>query len=85
MCPQQEVLITAKAEAVRWQKDYEDLKRSSEKFRETQRLSNEQLQQLHEHVEVRDILRPRERLICEFLVYRKKFRNYTNYCKHVRA
>lgn len=56
MCPQQEALITAKAEAVRWQKDYEDLKRSSEKFRETQRLSNEQLQQLHEHVEVRNIL-----------------------------
>lgn len=53
MCSRQEALVTANAEAVRWQKVYEELKRSSEQFREHQRLSN---QQLHEHVEVWNIL-----------------------------
>lgn len=53
VCPHQEALITAEKEAVRWQNLYEDIKKSSEQFREDQRLSNEQLQQLHEHLEVR--------------------------------
>lgn len=50
---QQEALITAKAEARRWQSLYEELKLSSAQLKENQHLSNEQLQQLHSQVEVR--------------------------------
>lgn len=70
MCSYQEALITANAETVRWQKVYEELKRSFEQLRENQRLSNQQLQQLQEHMEVRNILWPCERLISQVLVYR---------------
>lgn len=48
----QESLITAKAEALKWQSLYEELKLSSGQLRENQHLSNEQLQQLHSQVEV---------------------------------
>ncbi|KAM9350640.1 uncharacterized protein traf3ip3 isoform 1-T2 [Symphorus nematophorus] len=48
----QEALITAKAEALRWQSLYEELKLSSGQLRENQLLSNEQLQQLHSQVEL---------------------------------
>lgn len=48
----QEALITAKAEALRWQSLYEELKLSSGHLRESQHLSNEQLQQLHSQVEL---------------------------------
>ena len=48
----QEALITTKAEALRWQSLYEELKLSSGQLRENQLLSNEQLQQLHSQVEV---------------------------------
>lgn len=48
----QEALITSKAEALRWQNLYEELKLNSEQLREKQQLSNEQLQQLHSQVEV---------------------------------
>ena len=56
VCPHQEALSTAKTEAVRWQNLYEELKKSSEQLKENQRLSNEQLQQLLGHVEVRNVL-----------------------------
>ncbi|XP_071332099.1 TRAF3-interacting JNK-activating modulator isoform X2 [Trachinotus anak] len=45
-------LITAKAEALKWQSLYEELKLSSGQLRENQHLSNEQLQQLHSQVEL---------------------------------
>ncbi|XP_070766540.1 TRAF3-interacting JNK-activating modulator [Enoplosus armatus] len=48
----QEALITAKAEALRWQSLYEELKLSSGQLRESQHFSNEQLQQLHNQVEL---------------------------------
>ncbi|KAL6119781.1 traf3ip3 [Pungitius sinensis] len=48
----QEALITAKAEALRWQSIYEDLQRSCEKLRENQCLTIEQLQQLHSQVQL---------------------------------
>uniref|UniRef100_A0A4W6CHL4 TRAF3 interacting protein 3 n=1 Tax=Lates calcarifer TaxID=8187 RepID=A0A4W6CHL4_LATCA len=48
----QESLITAKAEALKWQSLYEELKLSSGQLRENQHLSNEQLQQLHSQVEL---------------------------------
>ncbi|XP_044068828.1 TRAF3-interacting JNK-activating modulator [Siniperca chuatsi] len=48
----QEALITAKAEALRWQSVYEELKLSSGQLRENQHLTNEQLQQLHSQVEL---------------------------------
>ncbi|XP_031142420.1 TRAF3-interacting JNK-activating modulator [Sander lucioperca] len=48
----QEALITAKAEAQRWQSLFEQLKLSSGQLRENQHLSNDQLQQLHSHVEL---------------------------------
>ncbi|XP_049436914.1 TRAF3-interacting JNK-activating modulator [Epinephelus fuscoguttatus] len=48
----QEALITAKAEARRWQSLYEELKLSSAQLKENQHLSNEQLQQLHSQVEL---------------------------------
>lgn len=51
--PHQEALITAKAEAQRWQSLCEELKLNSGQLRENQHLSNEQLQQLHSQVEVR--------------------------------
>lgn len=54
----QEALITAKAEALKWQSLHEELKLSSGKLRESQHLSNEQLQQLHSQVE---LCRARER------------------------
>lgn len=47
------MLITAKAEGLRWQSLYEELKLSSGQLRENQHLSNEQLQQLHSQVEVK--------------------------------
>lgn len=48
----QKALGTAKAEALRWQSLYEELKLSSVQLRENQYLSNEQLQQLHSQVEL---------------------------------
>uniref|UniRef100_A0A3B4FDE9 TRAF3 interacting protein 3 n=1 Tax=Pundamilia nyererei TaxID=303518 RepID=A0A3B4FDE9_9CICH len=48
---QQEALITAKAEALKWQSLHEELKLSSGKLRESHHLSNEQLQQLHSQCE----------------------------------
>ncbi|XP_040915810.1 TRAF3-interacting JNK-activating modulator [Toxotes jaculatrix] len=48
----QESLITAKAEALKWQSLHEELKLSSGQLRENQNLSNEQLQQLHSQVEL---------------------------------
>ncbi|TDH10614.1 hypothetical protein EPR50_G00077570 [Perca flavescens] len=48
----QEALITAKAEAQRWQSLCEQMKLSSGQLRENQHLSNDQLQQLHSHVEL---------------------------------
>ncbi|CAK6951319.1 TRAF3-interacting JNK-activating modulator [Scomber scombrus] len=48
----QEALLTAKAEALKWQSLYEDLKLSSAQLREHQYLSNEQLQQLHSQIEL---------------------------------
>ncbi|XP_070823773.1 TRAF3-interacting JNK-activating modulator [Chaetodon trifascialis] len=48
----QEALITAKAEALRWQSLFEELKLNSGQLRENQLLSNEQLQQLHSQVEL---------------------------------
>lgn len=48
----QEALITAKAEALRWQSLYEELKLTSGQLRENQLLSNEQLQQLHSQLEL---------------------------------
>ncbi|XP_037628295.1 TRAF3-interacting JNK-activating modulator [Sebastes umbrosus] len=48
----QEALITAKAEAQRWQSLCEELKLNSGQLRENQHLSNEQLQQLHSQVEL---------------------------------
>ncbi|KAE8293365.1 hypothetical protein D5F01_LYC08476 [Larimichthys crocea] len=48
----QEALITAKAEALRWQSLYEELKLSSGQLQQNQLLSNEQLQQLHSQVEL---------------------------------
>nr|XP_019944561.1 PREDICTED: TRAF3-interacting JNK-activating modulator-like [Paralichthys olivaceus]XP_019944562.1 PREDICTED: TRAF3-interacting JNK-activating modulator-like [Paralichthys olivaceus] len=48
----QESLIQAKAEALKWQSLYEELKLSSGQLRENQHLSNEQLQQLHSQVEL---------------------------------
>ncbi|XP_035512899.1 TRAF3-interacting JNK-activating modulator [Morone saxatilis] len=48
----QEALITAKAEALRWQSLYDDLKMNCGQLRENQLLSNEQLQQLHSQVEL---------------------------------
>lgn len=50
--PRQEALITAKAEAVKWQSLYEELQLSYGKLMENQYLSIEQLQQLHSQVEV---------------------------------
>ncbi|XP_040049322.2 uncharacterized protein traf3ip3 [Gasterosteus aculeatus] len=47
----QEALITAKAEAVKWQSLYEELQLSYGKLMENQYLSIEQLQQLHSQVE----------------------------------
>ena len=48
----QEALAKAKAEALRWQMLYKELKLSSGQLRENQLLSDEQLQQLHSQVEV---------------------------------
>ncbi|CAG6021296.1 unnamed protein product [Menidia menidia] len=48
----QEALITAKAEALRWQSLYEELRMRSGQLRESQHLSDEQLQQLHSQVEM---------------------------------
>ncbi|XP_072222664.1 uncharacterized protein traf3ip3 [Leuresthes tenuis] len=48
----QEALITAKAEALRWQSLYEELRLSSGKLRENQHLSDDQLQQLLSKVEL---------------------------------
>ncbi|XP_029013275.1 TRAF3-interacting JNK-activating modulator [Betta splendens] len=48
----QEALITSKAEALRWQSLYEELRLGSGRLREQQQLSNEQLQQLHGQVEL---------------------------------
>ncbi|MEQ2233990.1 hypothetical protein ILYODFUR_027358 [Ilyodon furcidens] len=48
----QEALITAQAEALKWQSLYKELMLSSGKLRENQHLSNDQLQQLHSEVEL---------------------------------
>ncbi|XP_042347404.1 TRAF3-interacting JNK-activating modulator isoform X2 [Plectropomus leopardus] len=48
----QEALITTKAEALRWQHLYEELKLNSAQLRENQHFSNDQLQQLHSQVEL---------------------------------
>uniref|UniRef100_A0A3Q3WGE3 TRAF3 interacting protein 3 n=1 Tax=Mola mola TaxID=94237 RepID=A0A3Q3WGE3_MOLML len=48
----EEALMTAKAEALRWQNLYEELKLSSGQLRESQLFCNEQLQQLHSQVEL---------------------------------
>ncbi|XP_053281095.1 TRAF3-interacting JNK-activating modulator [Pleuronectes platessa] len=48
----QESLITAKAEALKCQSLYEELRLSAGQLRENQHLSNEQLQQLHSQVEL---------------------------------
>ncbi|KAA8591156.1 hypothetical protein FQN60_002099, partial [Etheostoma spectabile] len=48
----QEALITAKAEAQRWQSLCEQLKLTSGQLRENQHLNNDQLQQLHSQVEL---------------------------------
>ncbi|KAM8754316.1 uncharacterized protein traf3ip3 [Acanthopagrus schlegelii] len=47
-----EALAKAKAEALRWQMLYKELKLSSGQLRENQLLSDEQLQQLHSQVEL---------------------------------
>ncbi|XP_076027331.1 uncharacterized protein traf3ip3 [Genypterus blacodes] len=47
----QEALITAKAEALRWQSVYEELKLSCGQLRESHNLHHEQLQQLHSQLE----------------------------------
>lgn len=61
----QEALITAKAEAVRWQSLYEELKLCSAQLKENQHLSNEQLQQLHSQVEVQ------YSIVCDHVVGQK--------------
>ncbi|KAM4562702.1 uncharacterized protein traf3ip3 [Odontesthes bonariensis] len=48
----QEALITAKAEALRWQSLYEELRLSSGQLRENQHISDDQLQQLLSQVEL---------------------------------
>lgn len=48
----QDALITAKADAMRWQSLYEELKLTSGQLRENHHLSNDQLQQLHSQVEL---------------------------------
>ena len=50
--------MTAKAEALRWQNLYEELKLTSRQLRESQLFSNEQLQQLHSQAEVWSNLPP---------------------------
>lgn len=52
ICPPQEALIAAEAEAVRWQNLHEELKKSSEQFMEDLRLSSAQLERLQSHAEV---------------------------------
>lgn len=52
-CCLQEVLITARADTLRWQRLYEELKLSSGQIREQQHLSDQQLQQLRSQSEVR--------------------------------
>ncbi|KAF7657889.1 hypothetical protein LDENG_00020840 [Lucifuga dentata] len=47
----QEALITAKAEALRWQSLYEELKLNSRQLKESHNLYKEQLQQLHSQLE----------------------------------
>ncbi|XP_071399672.1 TRAF3-interacting JNK-activating modulator [Centroberyx affinis] len=48
----QEALLVMKAEAVRWQSLYEELKLSSSQLKESQDLSHGQLQQLHSQLEL---------------------------------
>ncbi|KAM4737204.1 uncharacterized protein traf3ip3 [Anableps anableps] len=48
----QEALITAQAEALRWQSLYKELMLSSGQLMENQHLSNDQLQQLHSEVQL---------------------------------
>ncbi|XP_021176209.2 TRAF3-interacting JNK-activating modulator [Fundulus heteroclitus] len=48
----QEALITAQAEALKWQSLYKELVLSSGQLRENQHLSNDQLQQLHSEVQL---------------------------------
>uniref|UniRef100_A0A3B3TNL8 TRAF3 interacting protein 3 n=1 Tax=Poecilia latipinna TaxID=48699 RepID=A0A3B3TNL8_9TELE len=48
----QEALVTAQAEALRWQSLYKELMLSSGQLRENHHLSNDQLQQLHTEVQV---------------------------------
>ncbi|XP_043978133.1 TRAF3-interacting JNK-activating modulator isoform X2 [Gambusia affinis] len=48
----QEALVTAQAEALRWQSLYKELMLSSGQLRENHHLSNDQLQQLHTEVQL---------------------------------
>ncbi|XP_068996669.1 TRAF3-interacting JNK-activating modulator-like [Embiotoca jacksoni] len=72
----QEALTTAKMEALRWQSLYEELKRNSEQLREKQHLSNEQLQQLQNQVE---LSRAREDELREEVMSLKQEKQY-NIC-----
>lgn len=54
----QEALNNAKAEAVRWQSLYEELRLSAGQLRENQHLKDEQLQQLQSQAEVQSPLLP---------------------------
>lgn len=54
----QEALNNAKAEAVRWQSLYEELRLNAGQLRENQHLKDEQLQQLQSQAEVRSPLVP---------------------------
>ncbi|XP_054465213.1 coiled-coil domain-containing protein 157 isoform X2 [Anoplopoma fimbria] len=72
----QEALITAKAEALRWQSLCEELKLSSGQLKENQHLSDEQLQQLHSQVE---LSRSREAELREELVSLQQEKKELNY------
>ncbi|KAK5863453.1 hypothetical protein PBY51_000482 [Eleginops maclovinus] len=61
----QEALITVKAEALKWQTLYEEQKLNSGQLRENQHLSDEQLQQLHNQME---LSRGRESILREEVV-----------------
>ncbi|KAM7412070.1 hypothetical protein PAMA_021844 [Pampus argenteus] len=72
----QEALITTKAEVLRWQSLYEELKLSSAKLKENQHLSNEQLQRLHSQIEMS---RAREAELREEVVSLRQERNELQY------
>ncbi|KAM6982298.1 uncharacterized protein traf3ip3 [Tautogolabrus adspersus] len=72
----QEALSIAKTEAMRWQSLYEDLKLSSGQLRESQHLSNDQLQQLHSQLE---LFRAREAELREEVVSSRQEKNEQQY------